>query len=95
MSLYVDVQGCMTPWLSKRLASLRLQIIGVDGNEVTLKAINYFGFNTGVSMFDGLYAGSTSISQDFGVILYRIQVLFTPPHLYPERLVVNVRAAVY
>ena len=51
-----------------------LQIIGVDGQPVGLKAINYFGFNNGATMFDGLYAGSNSLTQDFGLNLYRIQV---------------------
>lgn len=51
-----------------------LQIIGVDGQPVGMKAINYFGFNNGATMFDGLYAGSNSLTQDFGLNLYRIQV---------------------
>lgn len=54
-----------------------VQLIGVDGNPVTLKCVNYFGFNNGQTMFDGLYAGSTDLSKDYGEVIYRIQVLYT------------------
>lgn len=50
-----------------------MQMVGVDGQPVSFKAINYFGFNNGATMFDGLYAGSNSLTQDFGMNLYRIQ----------------------
>ncbi len=43
-----------------------------------MKAINYFGFNNGATMFDGLYAGSNSLTQDFGLSLYRLQVPTIP-----------------
>lgn len=54
--------------------TLDLQMIGVDGNEVTMKAVNYFGFNNGATMFDGLYASGGALTQDFATVLYRIQV---------------------
>ncbi|KAK9787370.1 hypothetical protein WJX73_004527 [Symbiochloris irregularis] len=50
-------------------------LIGMDGNPVTLKCVNYFGFNNGQTMFDGLYAGSTDLSKDYGDVIYRIQLL--------------------
>ena len=60
-----------------------LQIIGVDGEPTGMKAINYFGFNNGATMFDGLYAGSNSLTQDFGLTIYRLQVPpQTPAHPY-------------
>ena len=52
-----------------------VQLIGTDGNPVTMKTINYFGFNNGATMFDGLWAGGDALTQDFGLNLYRIQVL--------------------
>ena len=74
-----------------------LQIIGEDGNPLTMKCANYFGcartsadeagfvrfvsqaaalhrFNNGQTMLDGLYAGSTALTMDYGEVLYRIQV---------------------
>ncbi len=47
-----------------------------------MKAINYFGFNNGATMFNGLYAGWNSLTQDFGMNLYRIQarLLLHPDH---------------
>jgi hypothetical protein len=57
-----------------------MQIMGVDGQPVGMKAINYFGFNNGATMFDGLYAGSNSLTQDFGLTLYRLQVIYLSSH---------------
>ena len=33
------------------------QIIGVDGQAVTLQGLNYFGFDDGNTMIDGLWVG--------------------------------------
>lgn len=51
-----------------------VQIIGTDGTPVTLKCANYFGFNNGQTMFDGLYAGEDDLALDVGRVIYRIQV---------------------
>ena len=56
--------------------SLCLQLIDIDGNPLALKGVNYFGFNNGATMFDGLYAGSDSLEMDFGLNLYRFQARF-------------------
>ena len=36
------------------------EIIGVDGNPLMLWGINWFGFEDGTTMVDGLWAGATS-----------------------------------
>ena len=37
--------------------------------------VNYFGFDDGNTMFDGLWGGSDSLAQDWATIVYRIQLL--------------------
>ncbi len=51
-------------------------LTGVDGNALTLKGLNWFGFETqGGSMVDGLWEGSSSITLDFPTIVSRFQLL--------------------
>ena len=40
-------------------AQVNGQIIGLDGQPLTLWGINWFGFETGTTMVDGLWAGMT------------------------------------
>ena len=54
--------------------SVGLQYIGVDGNQVTMRCTNYFGFDNGQTMFDGLWAGGSALTQDFETVLHRNQV---------------------
>ena len=52
------------------------QLLGVDGQALFMKGINWFGFEyNGHSMVDGLSFGSSSISQDFATVVYRQQLL--------------------
>ncbi|EIE18857.1 hypothetical protein COCSUDRAFT_59785 [Coccomyxa subellipsoidea C-169] len=51
------------------------QIIGVDGQPLQLWGINWFGFETGTTFLDGLWAGSDSLTLDFATIVYRLQLL--------------------
>lgn len=52
------------------------QLLGVDGQPLFMKGVNYFGFEySGHSMVDGLSSGSSSISQDFATVVYRQQLL--------------------
>ncbi|KAL3142124.1 hypothetical protein ABBQ32_004742 [Trebouxia sp. C0010 RCD-2024] len=50
-------------------------IIGPDGNTLALLGINYFGFDDGNTMLDGLWAGSDQLTLDFATIVYRLQLL--------------------
>lgn len=40
-----------------------------------LQGINWFGFETSSTMVAGLWAGSTSLTQDFKTIVWRIKLL--------------------
>lgn len=51
------------------------QILNSDGHPVELKGINWFGFNNGDTMVDGLWAGPDSLSMDFATVVYRMQLL--------------------
>ena len=50
-------------------------IIGLDGNVLELMGINYFGFDDGNTMVDGLWYGSDQLTLDFATVVYRIQLL--------------------
>lgn len=50
-------------------------IIGPDGNVLALVGVNYFGFDDGNTMVDGLWAGSDQLTLDFATIVYRMQLL--------------------
>ncbi|CAL5222763.1 g5175 [Coccomyxa viridis] len=51
------------------------QLFGTDGRPVTFKGINWFGFETANTLVDGLWQGPTALTQDFGTVAYRIQLL--------------------
>ena len=51
-----------------------MQFYDVNGQRLDMNCANYFGFNNGATMLDGLYGGSTALTKDFGNVLYRIQV---------------------
>ena len=51
------------------------QFFGTDGGPITLKGVNWFGFETSNTMMDGLWQGPTALTQDFGTVAYRIQLL--------------------
>lgn len=51
-----------------------MQIVGPNGRPLYLTCLNYLGFNNGNTMLAGLWAGNSSMTQDYGKILYRIQV---------------------
>lgn len=51
-------------------------LLGNDGQPLTLRGINWFGFEEpGNQMVDGLWFGTDSISKDFATIVYRLQLL--------------------
>lgn len=51
------------------------QILDSNGNLIEFKGINWFGFNNGDTMVDGLWAGPDSLSYDFATVVYRLQLL--------------------
>lgn len=46
-----------------------------SGRELRLRGINWFGFNNAQTMVDGLWAGKTSLTNDFSTVVYRMQLL--------------------
>jgi hypothetical protein len=51
------------------------QIIGIDGKPVFLMGVNWFGFDCGATMADGLWGGRDAVAQDFANVVYRIKLL--------------------
>ncbi|BDA41281.1 probable endoglucanase E1 [Coccomyxa sp. Obi] len=51
------------------------QFFGTNGQPTTMKGVNWFGFETSATMVAGLWQGPTAMTQDFGIVLYRIQLL--------------------
>ena len=49
--------------------------IGVDGKQFNFKGVNWFGFETDATMCDGLYAGTTELTQDFAYVIWRMKLL--------------------
>jgi aryl-phospho-beta-D-glucosidase BglC (GH1 family) len=45
------------------------------GAPVALRGLNWFGFNVGMGMVDGLWAGGHAAATDFGLIAYQIRLL--------------------
>ena len=46
-----------------------------NNNEVLFRGINWFGFNVGMGMVDGLWAGGTEAATDFALITYQLRLL--------------------
>ncbi len=51
------------------------QIVNENGTSIQLKGINWFGFNSGTTMTDGLWSGPDDLSLDFSTVVYRMQLL--------------------
>lgn len=51
------------------------QILDSRGNPVQLKGVNWFGFNNGDTMVDGLWQTPDPLAFDFATIVYRMQLL--------------------
>lgn len=58
-----------------RMTTLDGKIIGVDGKPVYLMGLNWFGFDCGATMTDGLWGGKDATAQDFANVVYRIKLL--------------------
>lgn len=50
-------------------------IYGVDGMPLTIKGVNWFGFETAVTVVHGLWQGPTALTQDFQNVALRIKLL--------------------
>lgn len=50
------------------------QIVDSEGKTVELKGVNWFGFNNGQTMVDGLWGGS-ALNTDFSTVAYRMKLL--------------------
>ncbi|BDA41274.1 probable endoglucanase E1 [Coccomyxa sp. Obi] len=50
-------------------------IYGVDGMPLTIKGVNWFGFETAVTVVHGLWQGPTALTQDFQNVALRMQLL--------------------
>ena len=63
----------------------------VAGIFAPTQGLNWFGFETSATMVGGLWAGSTSLTQDFSTIVWRMQLL----GLNAVRLPFSFQARVY
>ena len=72
---------------------LRFHATGTSGEPLTIKGINWFGFETSSAMMDGLWQGPTALTQDFGTVAYRIQLLGFNAIRLPFSFQVSARAA--
>lgn len=46
-----------------------------NNKQVAIRGINWFGFNVGMGMVDGLWAGGTAAATDFALITYQLRLL--------------------
>jgi len=52
------------------------RLVNTKNNKVvSIKGINWFGFNVGMGMVDGLWAGGTAAATDFALITYQLRLL--------------------
>ena len=58
-----------------RMTTVNGKIIGVDGRPLYLMGLNWFGFDCGATMVDGLWGGRDATAQDFANVVYRIKLL--------------------
>ena len=58
-----------------RMTTLDGRIIGVDGRPLYLMGLNWFGFDCGATMADGLWGGKDATAQDFANVVYRFKLL--------------------
>lgn len=51
------------------------RIFNAEGQEIELHGVNWFGFNNGSTMVDGIWGGSNGIAGDFATIVHRMHSL--------------------
>ncbi len=79
-------------WVQVPLSVSNGQFFGTDGGPITLKGVNWFGFETSNTLMDGLWQGPTALTQDFGTVAYRIQLLGFNAIRLPFSFQVSTRA---
>jgi hypothetical protein len=58
------------------LKTLGSRILNARNNKVvSIRGINWFGFNVGMGMVDGLWAGGSAAATDFSLIAYQLRLL--------------------
>ena len=62
-----DVQPCGTDVWSAHA--------GANGETLTIKGVNWFGFETSSTMTDGLWQGPNAITQNFEAVVWRIKLM--------------------
>lgn len=50
-------------------------ILNADGEKIELHGVNWFGFNNGSTMVDGMWNGWNGLSGDFETIVHRMQLM--------------------
>ncbi|KAF8055094.1 SYT1 [Scenedesmus sp. PABB004] len=63
-----------TPPPPLKMVSHRL-VNAVNNKVVSIRGINWFGFNVGMGMVDGLWAGGSAAATDFALITYQLRLL--------------------
>ena len=48
---------------------------GANGESLTIKGVNWFGFETSSTMMDGLWQGPNAITQNFQAVVWRIKLM--------------------
>ncbi len=70
---------CLGASLQTSLSAMTTQgdkILNSSGEEIALKGVNWFGFNNGDTMVDGLWSSSSGpLASDFATVVYRMQLL--------------------
>lgn len=51
------------------------QILNAEGKKIELHGVNWFGFNNGSTMVDGLWEGYNGLPGDFATIVHRMQLM--------------------
>lgn len=51
------------------------EITDGNGQRIVIRGTNWFGFNNGQTMVDGLWAGGTSAASDFSTVIYQLKLL--------------------
>ncbi len=63
---------------------------GANGESLTIKGVNWFGFETSSTMMDGLWQGPNAITQNFQAVVWRIKLMgfntVRIPLLFPGQL---------
>ena len=73
----LDKLGLRRSWAAEKPVSTKdAQFVGVDGAPLTIKGLNWFGFENGQTIVDGLWGQvSNGIVSDFATVAWRIKLM--------------------